>query len=234
MARSMVGDRLELVRERIALSCQKAGRKTDQIRIVGVTKGVDIALIREAMACGLTLLGENRVQEMERKREALEPEKVQWHFIGNLQTNKIPKVIEYFQYIHSLDRENQALSLDKCLRTQREEPYPVLVQVNVTGKPTQGGIEEHNLNLFLESIQPLRHIQVIGLMTIGPEGNEDQIRRAFCRLRELKERIEFEKFDRVLPVLELSMGMSNDYQVAVEEGATYLRLGRCLFGERSR
>ncbi len=225
--------RLNDVREKIAFSCQKVGRKIDEVQIIAVTKGVDVEPIREAIAAGLTLFGENRLQEAEKKITALKNEKVQWHFIGRLQTNKIRKVIEYFQCIHSLDREMHAHDLEKYLHFREIGSFPILIQVNLTGKPTQGGISEENIFSLLEAIAPLRHFRVIGLMTIGPVGNENQIRRVFRRLSEIKIKIEAEKFPHVAPVLALSMGMSDDYHLAVEEGSTLLRLGRCLFGERS-
>jgi len=229
----MIEERLEQVREKILLSCQKSGRQLDEVKLIAVTKKVNVDDIQKAISCGLTLFGENRVQEAESKIQALSNEHLQWHFIGRLQGNKIPKVIKYFQCIHSLDRESHVLTLGKRLEIERLNTYPVFVQVNLTGSPNQGGVEKEKIFSLLESIRLYSHIQVIGLMTIGPQGSEDEIREVFQELYHLKEKIENKKYNWVSPSLELSMGMSDDYHIAVEEGATYLRLGRCLFGERS-
>ena len=177
--------------------------------------------------------GENRIQEAEQKKISFRKEPIEWHFIGQLQRNKIPKVVEYFQYIHSLDRINQFQTLEKRLEMSNEDCYPVMVQVNLTGKEIQAGLEKQDVVPFLESLHFYRHIRVSGLMTIGPQGSLEEIRRVFRELYQIKEEVESKKYSWISQTLALSMGMSDDYPIAVEEGATYLRLGRCLFGERS-
>jgi pyridoxal phosphate enzyme (YggS family) len=228
----LIQKRLEIVQENIERSCQKSGRKRTEIKVIAVTKGIRVEL-NEALSCGLKRFGENRVQETESKRIALQTEPIEWHFIGQLQRNKIPKVVEYFQYIHSLDRISQFQTIEKRLEPQKEKVLPVFLQVNLTGKETQAGLEKQEVLPFLESLYCYRQVRVIGLMTIGPQGSEKAIRRIFHELYQIKEKIEEQKYSWVSPILALSMGMSDDYPIAIEEGATYLRLGRCLFGERS-
>lgn len=229
----LIQKRLEIIQENILCSCQKSGRKSDEIKIIAVTKGISVEQMQDALSCGLNRFGENRLQEAEQKRIAFPAEPIEWHFIGQLQRNKIPKVVEYFQYIHSLDRINQFQALEKHLEYQKEKLFPVFLQVNLTGKDTQAGLEKREVLPFLESLHNFRQVRVIGLMTIGPQGNREEIRRVFHELYQIKEKIEEQKYSWVSPILALSMGMSDDYPIAVEEGATYLRLGRCLFGERS-
>ncbi|MBP8932938.1 MAG: YggS family pyridoxal phosphate-dependent enzyme [Candidatus Atribacteria bacterium] len=233
MTNRFIKKRLEIIQENILLSCQKSGRKSDEIKIIAVTKGINVDFMQEALTCGLNRFGENRVQEAEQKRIYFQEKPIEWHFIGQLQRNKIPKVVEYFQYIHSLDQVNQLQALEKRLKLQKKDPFPVFIQINLTGKETQAGLEKQNVIPFLESMQFYSRIRVKGLMTIGPQGNPDEIRRVFRELHQLKEKIEDKNYSWVSPRLDLSMGMSDDYPIAVEEGATYLRLGRCLFGERS-
>jgi len=233
MTNRFIKKRLEIIQENILLSCQKSGRKSDEIKIIAVTKGINVDFMQEALACGLNRFGENRVQEAEQKRIYFQEKPIEWHFIGQLQRNKIPKVVEYFQYVHSLDRINQFQTIEKRLEMQKEKMLPVFLQVNLTGKATQAGLDKQEVLPFLESLYCFPRVRVIGLMTIGPQGSEETIRRIFHELYQIKEKIEEQKYSWVSPILALSMGMSDDYTIAVEEGATYLRLGRCLFGERS-
>lgn len=233
MMNRYIQKRLEIVQENILRSCQKSGRKSDEIKIIAVTKGIGVDQMQEAFSCGLNRFGENRIQEAEQKKISFRKEPIEWHFIGQLQRNKIPKVVEYFQYIHSLDRINQFQTLEKRLEMSNEDCYPVMVQVNLTGKEIQAGLEKQDVVPFLESLHFYRHIRVSGLMTIGPQGSLEEIRRVFRELYQIKEEVESKKYSWITPTLALSMGMSDDYPIAVEEGATYLRLGRCLFGERS-
>lgn len=204
------------------------------MRIVAVTKDVPPELMEEALECGIRTFGENRVQEALQKMPVFSGKDVTWHFIGRIQRNKLKKIVTHFHVVHSLDREDFGSTMATYLRDVGKEAYPVLVQVNLTGKVTQGGIREEELPEFLRKLAVLPEIRVIGLMTIGPQGgSEEEIRRVFRRLRELKDRLN----DMGIPgvtLTELSMGMSDDYHLAVLEGATMLRLGRAIFGERRR
>lgn len=202
------------------------------MRIVAVTKDVPPELMEEALGCGIHAFGENRVQEALKKMPAFSGKDVTWHFIGRIQRNKLKKIVTHFHVVHSLDREDFGSTMATYLRDVGKETYPVLVQVNLTGKVTQGGVREEELPELLRKLAVLPGIRVTGLMTIGPQGgSEEEIRRVFRRLRELKDRMN----DMGIPgvaLTELSMGMSDDYHLAVLEGATMLRLGRAIFGER--
>ncbi|MCX6090376.1 MAG: YggS family pyridoxal phosphate-dependent enzyme [Candidatus Atribacteria bacterium] len=225
--RNTIKENWERVQEEIIRACQRVGRDPKEIQIVAVTKGKGVETIREAMGCGLTVFGENRWQEAEGKMKVMPSESIQWHYIGRLQTNKVKKVIECFHFIHSVDREEVLMELEKRLEIWTVEPFPVFLQVNLAERKTQGGISEKELGVLWEKARSCPHLLVCGLMTIGPrEGDEKVIRAVFRRLWELRDRL------GVGGVLHLSMGMSDDYPLAVEEGATMLRLGRVLFGER--
>lgn len=202
------------------------------MHIVAVTKDVPPELMEEALECGIGAFGENRVQEALKKMPVFSGKDVTWHFIGRIQRNKLKKIVAHFHVVHSLDREDFGSTMATYLRGLGKKAYPVLVQVNLTGKVTQGGVREEELPELLRKLAALPEIRVTGLMTIGPQGgSEEEIRRVFRRLRELKDRVN----DMGIPgvaLTELSMGMSDDYHLAVLEGATMLRLGRAIFGER--
>ncbi|MCX7729823.1 MAG: YggS family pyridoxal phosphate-dependent enzyme [Candidatus Caldatribacterium sp.] len=227
-----VAKNIERVRRTIAAFCEKAGRSPEDVRIVAVTKDVSPELMEEALACGIRVFGENRVQEALAKMSLFSGKGVTWHFIARIQRNKLKKIVAHFHCVHSLDREDFGGAMATYLRNLGKEAYPVLVQVNLTGKVTQGGVREEELSGLLWQLSGFPEIQVVGLMTIGPQGgSEEEIRRVFRRLRELKDRVN----DMGIPgivLTELSMGMSDDYHLAVLEGATMLRLGRAIFGER--
>lgn len=226
-----VAENWEIVKEKLAVFSQRAGRNSEDIKVVAVTKGVEVSKIEEAISLGLVFLGENRVQEALKKMPLL-PRQVEWHFLGRLQRNKVKKVIEFFQYLHSLDNLDIGEELEKRARDKNKK-VPVLIQVNLTGRETQGGVQEEELLPLVWDIARLSHLELRGLMTIGPiGGREQETRRVFSRLRELKEEI-----NRNIPQIalqELSMGMSDDFPWAILEGATMLRLGRAIFGERGK
>lgn len=202
------------------------------MRIVAVTKGVPVALMEEALACGIRIFGENRVQEALGKMPFFAGKDVTWHFVGRMQRNKLKKIVTHFHCVHSLDREDFGSTMATYAEAMKKDAYPVLVQVNLTGRTTQGGVREEELPELLRKLSNLSGIRVIGLMTIGPlGGSEDDIRKVFRRLRELRDMVN----DLGIPgisLTELSMGMSDDYPLAVLEGATMLRIGRAIFGER--
>ncbi|HQE24644.1 MAG TPA: YggS family pyridoxal phosphate-dependent enzyme [Candidatus Atribacteria bacterium] len=226
-----VGENWEIVKEKIVLFSQKARRKPEDIKVVAVTKGVEISKIEDAISLGLVSLGENRVQEALKKMPLL-PEEVEWHFVGRLQRNKAKKVVKFFQCLHSLDSIDKGEELEKRARDLNKK-FPVLIQVNLTGRETQGGVREEELLSLVYHVAQLSHLELRGLMTIGPVGGEEQeVREIFSRLRELKEEVNRE-MPRITSFQELSMGMSDDFPWAILEGATILRLGRAIFGERS-
>jgi len=224
-----VAENVAAVRARIEAAARRAGRPPEGVRIVAVTKGFPPEKIAEAVAAGVADMGENRLQEALPKIEWLKGRgiKVTWHFVGHLQTNKVKGVLAHFDLIHSVD----SVRLAREISRQAARPVPVLLQVNVAAEATKGGfILEPVLpdrELFWaawEVIRGLPNLEIRGLMTIAPQADDpEEVRPVFRRLRELAER---------LGLPELSMGMTEDYEVAVEEGATMVRLGRAIFGER--
>jgi pyridoxal phosphate enzyme (YggS family) len=213
---------LARVRERIARAAERTGRRADDVLLVAVSKTVEPERIRAAIAAGVTALGENRVQEAKGKIAVL-GRPAAWHLIGHLQTNKVRDALELFDVIHSLDRLELARELERRAAA-RGRPVDVLLQVNVGGEATKGGVEPDAVGETLDTIGKLSHLRVRGLMTIPPAVERpEEARGWFRRLRELAERH---------GLRELSMGMSGDFEVAVEEGATMVRVGTAIFGAR--
>jgi PLP dependent protein len=221
--------RLAQVREAVARH-QQVGGWSHPVRVVAVTKGHGPGAVRAAAAAGLEDVGENRVQEAMAKQDAAGPVPVTWHLIGTLQRNKARQAVGRFALIHSVDRLDLAGELDRRAAAG-PDVQRVLLQVNCSDEPQKGGVEPSGLLPLLEAMATLRHLEVAGLMTMSALTDDlAEQRRAFRRLRELRDR--GERAGHRLP--ELSMGMSGDYTTAVEEGATMVRLGTILFGERSR
>lgn len=220
----MLAESLERIRREIAAAARRAGRDPEAVRLVAVTKTVGVERIREALALGLHDFGENRVQEALPKVQLFPRER--WHFIGHLQTNKVKKVVGSFVLIHSLDR----YSLAEALQQEGEKRgclVPALVQVNVSGERSKHGLAPEELADFLAALRDFPRIKVEGLMTMAPYTEDpEETRPVFRRLKELQQEAEA----RGMALPHLSMGMSNDFTVAVEEGATIVRIGSSLFG----
>ena len=213
---------LERVRERIARAAERAGRRAEDVLLVGVSKTVDVARIRTAVAAGLGALGENRVQEARDKVAEL-GRPVAWHFVGHLQTNKVREALDLFDVVHSVDRIDLARELDRRARA-RGRPVDALVQVNVVAEPSKGGWPPEAVETAVEALSALGGLRVRGLMTIPPAVDRAEDARGWFRaLRKLAERH---------GLADLSMGMSGDFEVAVEEGATMVRVGTAIFGAR--
>ncbi len=211
---------LARVRERIARAAERAGRRAEDVLLVGVSKTVDLDRIRRAIEAGVPALGENWVQEARGKIAEL-GHPVPWHLIGHLQTNKARDAVEQFDVVQSLDRLDLARELDKRARARVVE---TLVEVNVGGEASKSGVMPDGLGALLEAIAALPSVKVRGLMAIPPEGKEpDDSRVWFRALRKLGEQH---------GLRELSMGMSGDFEVAIEEGATIVRVGTLIFGPR--
>lgn len=220
---------LNRLQERIALVARRAGRNPDEIKLVAVTKTVPVEKIREALSCGANRLGENRVQELLSKYPQLPPE-VEWHFIGHLQTNKVNKIIGKASLIHSLDRWELAEELHREA-IETGQVVKVLAQVNVAGEKSKYGLAPSETVDFITATKGLAGLSVEGLMTIAPwSANPEEVRPVFRQLKEIAREVE----DRVISarMCYLSMGMSGDWEVAVEEGANILRIGTAVFGER--
>jgi PLP dependent protein len=219
--------RLAAVRDAVARH-QEVGGWSHGVRIVAVTKTHGPEAVRAALAAGLREVGENRVQEALQKQEALLDVSVEWHLVGTLQRNKAKYAAGRFVLIHSVDRADLAAELDR--RAAPGSRQPILVQVNCSAEPQKGGVAPASLPVLLDQLRLLDRLEVQGLMTMSALTDDRAVqRRAFRLLRELRDAAE--RSGHRLP--ELSMGMSGDYPIAVEEGATMIRLGTILFGERT-
>jgi pyridoxal phosphate enzyme (YggS family) len=229
----MISANIDSVRERIAAACSRAGRRPDDVTLIAVTKTFPPERIREAVRAGITDIGENYVQELLLKREALAEVPIRWHFIGHLQSNKVRQVVDWVVMVHALDSRTLAHELDaRAARTGRI--IDTLVEVNTTGEQSKFGVRPDQVLPLVRSLEEFEHIRIGGLMTIGPflpdpEGS----RPMFRALRELRERLRREHQQNLNPV-HLSMGMTGDFEVAVEEGATLLRIGTAVFGSRTK
>ena len=221
-----LGARLEAVRQTIARSAERAGRDPSEVVLVTVTKGFPVARIREALAAGLRILGENRVQEALSKIDEIGPANIDWHLIGHLQTNKVKFIENRFQMVQSLDSVGLAEALERRIRS----PLDVLIEVNVAQEPQKTGVSPAEMPDVAAAVNTSARLRLRGLMTVAPMVDDPQtIRPVFRQLRALRDKTS-QQLGVALPVL--SMGMTDDYAIAVEEGATMLRLGRALFGSR--
>lgn len=227
-----IAEALKSVRDRINGSAVKAGRDSDNIKLVAVTKTVSPDRIIEAVRAGVTIVGENRVQEAQKKisdlRSQISVVRPEWHFIGHLQTNKTKTAVRLFDLIHSVDSTRLAEELNRQAAGTGKEQR-ILVEVKLSGEKTKHGIDEKDLMELLVNISYLKNIRLEGLMTIPPFFDApEKARPYFKRLREIRDDLARKGFR--LP--ELSMGMSGDFEVAIEEGATMVRIGTAIFGER--
>lgn len=224
---SVIRENLLRVMERIERSARGAGRDPREVKLVAVSKTVEAARIREAIEAGVSRLGENYVQEAQKKIEEIE-KPVSWHFIGHLQSNKARHAVRLFDVIHSLDSIPLAEELNRRAE-QAGASMSVLIEVNLSGELTKFGTEEEKVVRLAQRTLGLSHLSLEGLMTMPPYVEDPEMSREyFVRLRELKERMAREG----IALRELSMGMSNDFEVAIEEGATYVRVGTAIFGAR--
>lgn len=215
------------VQERIAAAARRCGRRPEEITLVAVTKGVDLPQIEAAVATGVTDLGESRVQEAVPKAAALRHQ-VRWHMVGHLQRNKVAQAVSVFSIVHSVDSERLAEELNRRARPSLD----VLIQVNVVGEPHKHGLPPDAVGPVLRETAGLPALRIIGLMTIAPQVDDpEQVRPVFRRLRQLRDELN-SSGAAGLELHELSMGMTDDFEVAVEEGATIVRIGRAIFGER--
>ena len=244
----MLAENLHRVRERIQGACHRAGRNPSSVTLVCVTKHVPLERIREAVALGVTDIGENRVQEARDKRavlgsrlkvQGLEPrtlnlEQVRWHLIGHLQRNKAKHAVDLFDVIHSIDSVElvEELECQAAKRVQGSRLKRVLIQVNVSGEATKFGCRPEQARTFADAIRTLPHLKLSGLMTIPPLVDDpEQARPHFRRLRELRDEVAT-SLNLEPSTLNLSMGMSHDFEVAIEEGADLVRIGTAIFGTR--
>jgi hypothetical protein len=226
---SYIAENLRQVQATIAACCDRVGRNPSEVQIVAVTKYVSLETTRSALEAGIRHIGESRTQDAVPKWEALGAEAATWHFIGHLQTNKVRDMIGRFTYVHSLDRLSLAKELNKR-GAQQDIVTRCMVQVNISGEETKHGLNSQDVPDFLMILRDMPHIEVSGFMTMAPYVEDpEETRWIFRKLRELRDRMK-EKYPE-LPLEHLSMGMSNDYHIAVEEGATFIRLGSTLVGD---
>jgi len=225
---SQIAHNLEEVRSAIAAAARRAGRDPGEVRLVAVSKTVDLERIQAAIAAGQDLFGENYLQEAKAKIDAL-GRQVGWHLVGHLQSNKARGAVELFDLIHSVDRLKLARALEAAA-ARLGKVQDVLIQVNQGGEDTKSGVEPAAALELLQEVARLPHLRVLGLMTMPPWFADPEAARPFFRaLRELRDRL---RDLSGLPLTELSMGMSDDFEVAVEEGATLVRVGTAVFGPR--
>ncbi len=224
-----VKENLEQVLENIERAKDRVGRK-DHVQLITVTKTIDEDLVRQAIECGATDIGENRAQELVKRIDLL-GEKVNYHMIGNLQSNKVKYIINKVKLIHSLDRKSLAKEINK--RAKRNDMVQdCLIQMNISGEESKSGIAEEELLPFVEKVLTFPYIHVRGLMTMAPfTDDEDVIRKTFNGLYQCKELVEKQNY-RECSMEYLSMGMSQDYEIAIEEGANMVRVGTSIFGKR--
>lgn len=226
-----VADNLAAVKRRMAEAARKAGRNPEDVRLVAVSKTIPAEIIAEAGAADGCVFGENKVQDALKKIEALATRRFHWHFIGHLQRNKVKYIPGLFELIHSVDNPELAEDLH-AYSLKHSVVTPVLIQVNISGESSKSGVAPEDLEPLLESVRYLNGISVRGLMTIPPyDPDPERSRPHFAALRHLRDRMRQLNIENIA-LDDLSMGMSNDYEVAIEEGATWVRVGTAIFGPR--
>lgn len=216
---------IEEIRKRVALACELAARDRDSVTLVAVSKTHPASLINAAIAAGLTVFGESKVQEADKKIPEIGRRAAEWHLIGHLQSNKTRRAVQLFDVIQTLDSAELAARLDRICKEEGREGLDVLIQVDLAGEATKSGVDKADLSALVETVESYGNLRLRGLMTIPPYFDDPLATRPyFVKLRELR--------DKYTPGGELSMGMSHDFEVAIEEGATMIRVGTAIFGER--
>lgn len=226
----MIKENLEYVENRISEACKRAGRNRNEVTLIAVSKTKPVSDIREAMACGITVFGENKVQEMRDKHNEI-TEPLSWHMIGHLQANKVKYLPGVACMIHSVDNKKLADEIEKQA-SKHDIVMDVLVEVNMAHEDTKFGLSPDEAIDFVKEISVLPHLNIRGFMTIAPYTEDPESNRVYFRgLRELKDKVNELNIPGV-KMDTLSMGMTGDYEVAIEEGATFVRVGTGIFGER--
>ena len=222
------------LKDRITNACDKVGRNPDEITLVAVSKMKPLDYIKEAFGCGQIHFGENRAKELQDKMDGYEEQQIQWHMVGNLQTNKIKYMVERVNWIHSISKSKYLREIEK--RASRiDRVINTLVQINISGEDQKSGCDASDLEEILKYARGLDHVRVRGLMgmaTFVDADDVESVRPEFQRLREIRDK--HRKFEsKNVQLDELSMGMTNDMEIAIEEGSTMVRVGRAIFGERN-
>lgn len=227
----MIQENLKKVKENIERSCAASGRESGEVTLIAVSKTKPISMLMEAYDCGQRIFGENKVQEIMDKYDQM-PDDVQWHMIGHLQRNKVKYIVDKVAMIHSVDSLRLAETIEQEA-AKKNVVVPVLVEVNVAQEESKYGLSPEEVLPFLEKVADYSHLQVQGLMTIAPfVENPEENREVFNKLRKLSVDIREKNINNITMSV-LSMGMTGDYQVAVQEGATMVRVGTGIFGERN-
>ena len=228
----MISNRLTQVREEISSAEKKSGRPHGSVKLIAVSKTFGEIHILEAMKAGCLVFGENRVQEAKGKISILGRDKIHWHLIGHLQKNKVKYVYDLFDLVHTVDNIELGQAIHKGAQT-RNIIFPILVQVNIASEASKSGVQPHLLETVLVKLSHLSSLKVQGLMVIPPLNSDpEKSRRFFAQLRELRDKMLLSKIENI-ELHELSMGMSTDFKVAIEEGASLVRVGSAIFGKRT-
>ena len=231
-AQELLAVRLADIRARMGAAAQRSGRRPGEVRLIAISKTHPASVVKQVIELGAVDFGENRVQEAEGKIVEIGREEVRWHLVGHLQANKARRAVSLFDVIHSLDTLDLAQRLDRLCVEESRESLPVLIQVDLGHEETKSGIDESELTHLVESLGPLARLKLIGLMTLPPFFDDpEQSRPFFRRLRELRDELN-QRGAFGERTGELSMGMTHDFEVAIEEGATMVRIGTAIFGER--
>ncbi len=218
---------LQAIQERIERAAHRVGRNANEIKLIAVSKTHPAETLQSAIDAGASVFGENKVQEAERKIEVLGRENLEWHLIGHLQSNKARKAVQLFDVVHTLDSIELAERLERICIEENRESLSVLAQVDLANEATKNGVDEKTLPKLIEFLKGCERLKFDGLMTIPPFFDDvEAVRPYFKRLCEIR--------DEVLPNGELSMGMSHDFETAIEEGATMIRVGTAIFGKREK
>jgi pyridoxal phosphate enzyme (YggS family) len=231
-AQAPLAVRLADVRARLAAAARRSGRNPAEVKLIAISKTHPATVIKQVCQLGATEFGENRVQEADGKIAEIGREHVRWHLVGHLQANKARRAVNLFDVIHSLDSVDLAQRLDRLCAEAGRESLPVLIQVDLGHEETKSGIDESELTHLVESLGPLTRLKLIGLMTLPPFFDDpEQSRPYFRRLRELRDELN-QRGAFADRAGELSMGMTHDFEVAIAEGATMVRVGTAIFGAR--
>ncbi len=226
-----IASNIERVKKRVKQACLKSGRNPEEVKVVAVSKTHPVEKIIEAYNCGIKTFGENRVQEAREKFDRLKDYPIEWHLIGHLQKNKVNHAVRIFDYIHSIDSVALAEKVEKRLEAMGKE-IKGFIEVKLSEEESKHGVSISDLDTLAEYCAGLRYLKVIGLMVVPPYFEDvEKVRPYFRKLRELREELNRRIFNGTLS--ELSMGMTHDFEVAIEEGATYVRIGTGIFGERN-
>ncbi|WP_129409047.1 YggS family pyridoxal phosphate-dependent enzyme [Marinitoga lauensis] len=220
---------LEEITQLIKTHTEKVNRSYEDLLLIAVSKTFSVEYIKEAYDYGIKHFAENKAQELRKKAEELKDYEINWHFIGRIQTNKVKYIVPIAEYIHSVYREKEIAEIDKIAK-KHNKVQKILIEMNISGEETKGGISKNELEELLKVAENYNNVKIVGLMTMAPyTDNKKIIKNVFCGLKDIRD-----KYIKLYPDLkELSMGMSNDYLIAIECGSTMLRIGSSIFGKRN-